>query len=406
MKKTVRRILLPIFPVLMSSLLSACASFSKTSPVMDISELSGKLAPKASVTGFDVYADQEKIHAVLTVTQADKHKVEILYLYSNDQGRNWSDPQIIDQGPNHGLESVQGNDVQIAASGDQRVIIWQATGEIPGMGAFKTAFSKDGGKTWQMGANPTGTDNDQSHHDMLFDQQDRLHLVWLDDREENGYQGLRYSRSSDFGQHWELGQTIDASSCSCCWNRMVLSPAGSLNILYRDMEYRDMALAQSADAGEHWRRLSTVGEFNWKFEGCPHNGGGITEAASGRLHAAVWTGLETRAGLYHVYSDSAGKTWSEPVAVAPGSGAFHADIAAAGDNRLLMAWDALGPEGSSVWFAVSDDDGLHWNKAQRLSTLDSLASHPRVLGQAEAWTVFWTEKSAHAGKRWLRAVVE
>lgn len=404
MKKTVRRIFQITLTVLVMSLLSACATFSGSS--FRVSTTSPQLTHYRSVTGFDVYVDAERVHAVLTVTQTDKRKVEIIYLYSDDQGRNWSAPQVIDQGSNNGMESVQGNDIQIAAAGDKLAIIWQATGEIPGMGSFKTVFSTDAGKTWHVGSNPTGTENDQSHHDMLIDQQGRLHLVWLDDRDENGYQGLRYSRSSDFGQHWELGQTIDASSCSCCWNRIILSPEGRLNVLYRDMEYRDMALAQSSDAGEHWQRLITVGEFNWKFEGCPHNGGGLSQADSGKLHAVVWTGAEQRAGLYHLQSETAGQTWSEPMAVAPDTGAFHADIAALDNERVLMVWDANGSEGTSVWLAGSKDDGNKWSEPVQVSTPGKQASHPRVIAINKSWLVLWTEKQPNGGKRWLTAVVE
>ena len=406
MKKIVHRIFLSSMLALLMSLLSACASHSSPSMRINIPDVSSQPAGYRSVTGFDVVADGEQLHAVLTVTQAEKRKVEIVYLHSDDLGRSWSEPQVIDQGSDRGMESVQGNDIQIAASGDKRVIIWQATGEIPGMGSFKTVFSIDAGKTWQHGSNPTGTDNDQSHHDMLIDRQGHLHLVWLDDRDENGYQGLRYARSSDFGQRWELGQTIDASSCSCCWNRMVLSPEGNINVLYRDMEYRDMALAQSTDTGEHWQHLSTVGEFKWKFDGCPHNGGGISQADSGKLHAVVWTGAEPRAGLYHLHSETAGKTWSDPVAVAPDTGAFHADIAALDRDRVLMVWDANGSEGTSVWLAGSEDDGAEWSAPKQISTPGRQASHPRVIAIDKAWLVLWTEKQPNGGKRWLTAVVE
>lgn len=392
---------------LLLSQVSGCAVLpAKTISVKKFEPLQTLAQPIRAVTGFDVYSDQSHLYAVLTVNRTAGRQLDMLYLSSDDQGLSWSVPQILDQGNNTGMESTQGNDAQMAAYESKRVIMWQATGEIPGMGAFRTLYSEDDGKTWHPGANPTGTDNDQSHHDLLFDHQQQLHLVWLDDRDENGYQGLRYARSPDLGQHWNSGQTIDGSSCSCCWNRLLLSRDGRLNVLYRDMEFRDMALAASLDNGNHWQRLSTVGEFNWKFEGCPHNGGGLAETASGRLQAVVWTGVEQRAGLYHVYSDTAGKTWSEPMPVAPGSGAFHADIAAAGDDRLLMVWDALGPEGSSVWMAVSTDEGLSWTRPQQLSAPERLASHPRVMSQKAGWTVFWTEKPANAGKRWITAVVE
>lgn len=359
-----------------------------------------------SVTGFDIYRDQQRLHAVLTSSQPHTKQTTIAYLYSDDQGQSWSKPQSIGQGFNLAVESKQGNDIQIAASDNNILVIWQVSGEIPGMGPLLVIHSQDGGHSWQQGANPTGSDIDQSHHDLAADAQGRFHLVWLDDRDENGYQGVRYARSADTGQHWELAQTIDDSSCSCCWNRIMVSPQGHINVLYRDMAFRDMALAQSSDGGEHWQRLSTVGAFNWKFDGCPHNGGGISQAAGGDLHAVVWTGAENRAGMYHLQSADQGQTWSEPQAVAPGTGAFHGDIAAFDRQRLARVWDAMGPEGSSVLIADSADNGVSWSEARLISTPGRPASHPRIISTDQGWLVLWTEKQTDGRQHWRSAVVK
>lgn len=354
---------------------------------------------------FDVYVDGNTVHAAFVAKPTDSKAPYIGYLHSKDGGVHWSVPQSLSQQFSQAVESKAGNDIQIAAAGDNIMVMWQTTGELPGMGPLLTVYSSDAGKTWQQGANPTGSEIDQSHHDLIADANDRFHAVWLDDRDENGYQGVRYARSSDVGRQWELAQTIDDSSCSCCWNRLAIANDGKVNVLYRDMEPRDMALAQSADAGVSWRRLSTVGAFNWKFEGCPHNGGGLTYASDQSLHAVVWTGAENKTGLYHMQSADNGKNWTPPQRIGEGTAGFHADIAA-GADRVIIVWDALGPEGSEVFISESSDNGGSWTAARQLSSPTGSAEFPRIVATPAGLLAMWLEKQPGAGKQWLSAVLQ
>lgn len=394
-------------------LLSACSMPFTANPDADLALPSPSFSPIAvdavemqNVTGFDVYVDGETVHAVFTAAGGDAKLPLIGYLHSEDGGRHWSVPQEIGKQFALPVESKIGNDIQIAAFGDRLSVMWQTTGELPGMGPLLAIYSNDGGKTWQKGVNPIGSETDQSHHDLAADSQGRFHLVWLDDRDENGYQGLRYARSADAGQHWDATQTLDDSSCSCCWNRLAISADGQVNALYRNMEPRDMALARSSDEGRSWTRLSTVGVFDWKFDGCPHNGGGLSQAANGPLHAVVWTGAENRSGLYHLRSADGGKSWSEPQAVAAGSGAFHGDIAALDEKRVAMIWDAMGPDGSSVLIADSADNGANWSRPHLVSSPGVSASHPRIVATGSGWLALWTEQKSRSSRQWLAAVIE
>jgi len=356
-----------------------------------------------NVVSFDVYIDRQTVHAAFVAMPTGSKQPYIGYLHSEDGGLHWSQPSALSPQFNQPVEAKIGNDIQIAAAGDKLLIVWQTTGELPGMGPLLTAYSTDAGKTWQQGAKPTGSDADQSHHELLADQEGRFHAVWLDDRDENGYQGVRYARSSDIGKSWELAQTIDDSSCSCCWNRLAIGADGKLNVLYRDMKPRDMALAQSADAGASWQRLSTVGEFNWIFDGCPHNGGGLSVAGDGSLHSLVWTGAENQVGLYHMQSADSGKSWTPPQRLGD-AGAFHADIAF-GAGRLVAVWDALGPEGSKVFVSESVDNGEQWSASKLISSANASATFPRIVATPSGLLAMWLEQTA-AGKQWSAAVLQ
>lgn len=374
-------------------------------PPMPVDIFNGERHGLGGVVSYDVYSDGEKLHAVFAAATKQSKQLYIAYLRSDGGGLNWSAPVEISQAQSISSEVVAGNDVQIAAHGDSLLAVWQITGEIPGMGPLASFRSLDGGRTWEQGANPTASDVDQSHPDLIADKAGRFHLVWLDDRDENGYQGVRYAQTGDIGRHWELAQTIDESSCSCCWNRLLQDHAEGINVLYRDMEPRDMAMAQSGDNGRHWQRLSTVGEFNWKFDGCPHNGGAIAETM-GVLHALVWTGAEGKAGLYYLHSLDDGHSWSlpRPMGVAGGL-AFHSDIAAMPDGRLLAIWDARGADGAVVMISESLDNGKTWSAERRLSTIGGSANFPRVVATANGFRAMWLEQRPGANRQWFSAII-
>ncbi len=367
---------------------------------VDVNALDGR-----SLVSYDVYAEGDLLHALFAATSDVPKKPYVGYIRSEDGGRHWSAPVEIGQYVAETMESSAGNEIQIAASGDTLLAIWQVTGEIPGMGPLQAIYSGDGGKRWALGVNPTGSDADQSHPDLIADSLGRFHLVWLDDRDENGYQGIHYARSDNAGRDWELAQTIDDSTCSCCWNRLLMDGEERVDALYRDMEPRDMALAQSEDSGRSWRRVGSVGEFGWKFDGCPHNGGALARAGE-TLQALVWTGLENKAGLYHLYSGDKGASWSKPQRMGGASLAFHSDIAAIDADHVLAIWDARGSTGSVVKISESFDGGRHWSASRPVSTPGRSAEFPRVIATAKGGLAMWVEKGAGGVKQWMSAIFQ
>lgn len=344
------------------------------------------------ITTFDVYVDGDSIHLLVggRISAGDK-QIKLRYTSSVDGGHQWTHPINLSELP--ATIASRGNDIQIAAKGKHVLAVWQTKGELPGMGPLASAYSVDAGKTWILGNNPAANNaGDQSHLDLSADLLGNFHVVWLEDPEENGYQSLRYSRSDDNGKQWRQAKTLDHSTCSCCWNTFALLPDNTLNILYRDMKPRDMALLQSNDAGETWQKLSVVGEFNWQFDGCPHVGGSLAyteENPSPKLHSLVWTGVENKAGLYYLVSADSDLTWTIPLKM--GNNAIHGDIA--GNSANIMAvWDEMEAEGSSIYYSQSQDDGVTWQAPIRLTQQNSAATHPRVATTRSGFLALWTEK--------------
>ena len=352
----------------------------------------------ADILGMDVYAEGSSIHALLVGKPADGGAAGLYYWFSADAGASWRPPLRLGFAADGKIMSRRGDEAQIAAAGRRIAVLWRRGGGLPGAGAFVSAYSADGGAHWRRGQQPALGDatGNQSYADLAADRAGNFHAVWLDDREENGNtQGLRYARSVDGGRRWQGEATLDAAVCTCCWNRVAALPGGRVAVLYRDDDPHDMRLALSADAGRSWRNLAAVGAFDWRFNGCPHCGGGIA-AGPGEpwpLHGVVWSGKDGAEGLYYLRSDDRGGHWSPPLRIGDGR-SRESDIAALADGRVGVVYAAAG-EGAQ--FTQSADGGKSWSPPLLLG---AAADHPRILATPQGFRAFWTEKRAAGGRVW------
>lgn len=383
---------------------SALMLLASCTAVIPPATLTTTFYPKTSVglleiSSFDVYKEGETLHALVSGLKSEHDKAQTMrYLQSNDNGKHWSSPVDIQNTFSPAL-AARGNDVQLAANGQNVVAIWQTQGDIPNSGALISVYSHDAGKTWQAGKNPAvDKAGDQSHADLIADKKGNFHSVWLADPEENGYQSLRYARSMDNGENWQPPSKLDDSSCSCCWNTLTVSPNNELHVLYRDMNPRDMTLLSSNDNGQNWQSKKTVGEFNWHFDGCPHVGGGIAFNENNDFYASVWTGEASKSGLYTVNSIT-----SLPVKIS--KNATHSDIAVL-DNHVIVVWDEMSKDGTGIFSTESTDKGATWSTPRRLSANRKNSTHPRIVASGNNALVLWTEKQPKQASQWAMTWLE
>jgi hypothetical protein len=355
------------------------------------------------IHSLDIYVDNQGHTQLLLATSPGGNKqFAVYYTRSESGGLSWSVPTIVQTDQGLPTESKRGNDLQVAASDNNVVAVWQTTGEYPGNGILVSAWSSDGGIHWQAGPSPSDDKgpSDHGYMDLLADDRGHFHLVWFDDREENGnYNGLRYTRSVDSGRQWQRSVTLDNTTCTCCWGKIVASSGLALNILYRDAEPRDMALMRSQDSGDHWRRMGPAGEFHWEFNGCPHTGGGLAVAnLQGQeiFHSVVWTGSENARGLYYLRSGNHGESWMS--SRLGDDRAQHADVAAH-ENQVVAVWDAAGPNGSAIFVSRTSNDGQAWSEARQLTDPGVSGSHPRIVATPSGFLIMWTEKKDNAPQR-------
>ncbi len=356
----------------------------------------------SEVRSLDVYRADGTLHVLLGVYDVGEERSEMRYLRSNDHGGTWSTAKRIDSGLPAPYARGRGTDFHLAAAGNKLVAVWMTKGSgFMGRGPLVTAFSEDGGATWQGGATPAddGTDGDHAFIDVTADPAERFHVIWLDKRSGDN-KGLIHARSDNTGRSWSANTVVDAETCACCWNAIACDTTGNLYALYRDLEPRDMVLARSADAGKTWSRVGPVGNFGWQFNGCPHVGGAVVPVMSNgttTLHSLVWTGKRENRGLHYLRSNP-DYTWSDPASLGSGDATFP-DLAANESGHLVAVWDEIVHDGSAIFLSTSTDNGISWSAPRQLSLPGAEATHARVVGLGRDFHIFWTE-TADQGTTW------
>lgn len=362
-----------------------------TTPKTSSHTMHGQHTEESGVMSLDVKEVNGTVHLLLG--KEDKGQQSIWYQSSSDQGKTWSDAINITQNSNVPAKFKRGNDARLAVQGDNIVAVWmtKVEGVRFGAGPMMAMRSSDRGQTWQVATMPA--DWQGSHGFFAMDGNEQaINLVWLDSREQKqkGTQGLRFTQTLDGGVSWHSNLTLDDVTCACCWNTARFDDDGSFYVVYRDKKPSDMAIGR-VDLKLNWQRLSSVGQFNWDFDGCPHIGAGFAiDAKTHHFHATVSTGQPENVGLYYLNSDDKGQTWSAPLRLGD-NGAIHSDIAVASDGQLVAAWDQLSDNGLQIFYAKSDDDGQTWSVPMALSNIELSASHPRVVASKDKVVIFWTE---------------
>ena len=309
------------------------------------------------------------------------------YLWSDDGGALWANPVHVSDGPS---SSIPGNDVRFAVKDLRQVIVWKDKGEFPGWGRAQVAISNDAGLHWQPGENPVEKDSNfnQGYFSLLADQ-NNFHLLWLDDRKESGQdQQLRYSKSSN-GLDWQEDTLVDNSVCTCCW-LSAQNFEGKVFTLYRGTTPRDMQIASFETGSKNWKMMARVGEFDWDFTGCPHQGGDLAVSEHNTttiFHSVVFTGRSEMLGLHYFTSKNQGESWQyrHPIG---NTSARYVDIATL-DGQAFIAWQELFEQQYYIKILQINPEGdasAHYQKQVPGN------AYPRIVTHDNTLKLFWLEK--------------
>ena len=195
----------------------------------------------------------------------------IMYLYSSDGGRSFSNPALISVLPKLAASHTRGP--QIVAT-DKGLLLTACTkqGNI-----FSFIKSKSG--NWKL----TGRINDRdtvAKENLMALSADgqNAFAVWLDLRD--GHNKIYGAESSDGGKTWSKNIMVYASPdktvCECCKPSVVMN-GNHVYVMFRNWlnGNRDMYLTSSSNGGRGFTKAEKLGLASWALNGCPMDGGGL-----------------------------------------------------------------------------------------------------------------------------------
>ncbi len=260
------------------------------------------------------------------------------------------------------------------------------------------ARSQDNGKTWSAPQSPH-TDGTATEHGFVsgYPASEGTGLVWLDGRETPD-QGMTL-RSATVAADGTLSSEVllDDLVCDCCQTDVAMTAAGPIAV-YRDRtseEIRDIYVARQIDG--QWQPGKPVSNDGWKIEGCPVNGPSI--ATLGNSVVIAWfTAANGAPVVKSVYSKDAGRTFSEPNAVATENVIGHVGIAMITKDSYAVSWMESGEQSDyDINIRALTLDG-QMDRVRTVGRTSLFHSVPQLLRIDDNLVFAWTDEISDAKK--------
>ena len=207
----------------------------------------------------------------------------ILYSYSSDGGKTFSDPTLISVLPKLAASHMRGPQI-IATTNGLAVTACNDLGDI-------FSFVKDQSGIWSQTMRVNDLDTVAKENLMaLASDGDNAFAVWLDLRDRHNK--IFGAKSTDGGKTWSKNIMIyaspDTTVCECC-KPSVAVRGGNIFVMFRNWlnGNRDLYLIQSSDGGTIFGEATKLGSGSWALNGCPMDGGGVAIDNSGNPET-VW----------------------------------------------------------------------------------------------------------------------
>jgi hypothetical protein len=187
-------------------------------------------------------------------------------------------------------------------------------------------------------------------------------LFWIRDTD------LRFARSFDQGESFEIVETIGDGSCECCQPSTVVL-GEQVFVAYRSLVedgshgfIRDIAVMSSTDGGRSFGPVTQVSDEHWYLDACPIAGPSLVHH-EGRLYAAWMDGRTAPRGsffdgdIWFASSSDQVESFTANRKVNAGESAHNTlpVLAVGGSGRIHLAWQAQDED--ALYYTTSDDGG-------------------------------------------------
>jgi len=195
----------------------------------------------------------------------------ILYSYSSDGGKTFSDRTLISVLPKLAASHTRGPQIVATANG-LAVTACNDSGDI-------FSFVKDQSGIWSQTMRVNDLDTVAKENLMaLASDGDNEFAVWLDLRDRHNK--IFGAKSTDGGKTWSKNILIysspDTTVCECC-KPSVAVRGRNVFVMFRNWlnGNRDLYLIKSSDGGTSFGEAKKLGNASWALNGCPMDGGAV-----------------------------------------------------------------------------------------------------------------------------------
>lgn len=296
-------------------------------------------------------------------------KAEIFFARSNNQGLSWSvNVRVSNEDTGAGQYAPSLAVGQSTTSSDVLYIAWEDhSGSLPNI---RMARSTNQGRTWSSSSAIASDPDDAAEGPQLtVGENGMVYCVWCQLSDE-AY-SIAFSRSTDYGKHWNDTVTINDNNASAETPVLALGNDGNLYAAWADYrnEDTDIFMSSSTDGGETWSANVRV-----------NNDPGTADQSlpilrTGSLTDTVYLAWhDQRNGeseIYFARSLNGGQTWTPNVEVSNSSSTTEDDtlsLVVSQDHQLAMAWSGTSSdEQSAIYTSSSLDDGQTWQSNVRIN---------------------------------------
>lgn len=233
---------------------------------------------------------------IIVFWRDDRHNNFELYCRrSPDLGTSWNEEIRLTENPGYSGCPFP------AVAGDKINIFWRDDRE----GTFKVyqMQSQDAGESWGEDI-LIAQENVNAEFPFAAAYGETVHLVWRDNRDGNAE--VYYNRSLDGGNSWEGEVRLTDDPGESEHPKLAVS-GSTVHLFWRDNRQgkNDIFYMKSDDAGETWSdKKALIDQPGHSFWPVP--------AVKDDLVHLIWAGVEGGStGIYHIFSQDNGETWSD-----------------------------------------------------------------------------------------------
>lgn len=326
---------------------------------------------------------------------------------SKDSGKHFSKPIPVNQEAENILTHGENRPKIKVGLHDELYLTWTLGLEKRFTSLVRFARSLDGGKTFSkpMTLNDDHEIIGHSFESLSVGRDGKLLIAWIDGRDANAAKSngqafngssIYYTWSDDSGAHFKPNKNIAARSCQCCRLQTAIDIDDLPVVVWRHIypeNIRDHALVKFMDWDKPGK-INRISHENWKIEGCPHHGPGLSIASNGRFHFTWFSNAPEASGIFYAYSDDIGRHFTHPLAIGIQEGVpSHPHVLSLG-KRVVLVWTAFNGQKNQLKWMNSVDGGENWLPSKQLAETEGGVDSPFLLENQGKFYVSWaTEKN-------------